>query len=156
MKEITCCFTGHRTKDMPKDTNDLEQKLRLAINNLIYRGVTNFIAGGALGFDTLAAFEIINIRQKNRKLKLSLYLPCRGQEKYWNNSDKEMYKFICAQADEVVYISEEYFPGCMQKRNNAMVTDSAHCIAYLTKKEGGTFYTVKYAKFKKIDVINLA
>lgn len=156
MKENTCCFTGHRTNDLPKNTKSLYQALYRAIDELIKQGVTNFIAGGATGFDTMAALAVIDFKQQNRKIKLTLYLPCKGQESNRSRLEKEIYYFIYSQADEVVFISEQYSGGCMHKRNRAMVDNSIYCIAYLNKEKGGTFYTVSYARNQGLRIINLA
>lgn len=152
----TCCFTGHRTRDLPKNIEDLRQELYKVIAGVINQGATNFIAGGAIGFDTMAELAVIDFRRQNKSVKLSLYLPCKGQEENWSRADKKVYHFIYSQADEVVFISEHYISGCMYKRNRAMVDNSGCCIAYLIKEEGGTFYTVNYATGKGLRIINLA
>lgn len=57
-KAKTCCFTGHRR--LPKDK--IEQiviRLNQEVDNLISQGVTDFISGGALGFDQIAASLIV-------------------------------------------------------------------------------------------------
>ena len=58
-------------------------------------------------------------------------------------------------ADEVIYTSEEYGYGCMHKRNRRLVDDSSVCICYLTQMNGGTYYTVNYAKASGLKIINL-
>jgi len=68
----------------------------------------------------------------------------------------ETYEKIKAQADKVVYTSDQYFRGCMQKRNRHLVDNSSLCISYLTGDSGGTAYTVDYAKANGLKVINLA
>ena len=83
-------------------------------------------------------------------------LPCRSQTRGWRQSDIEEYNHILEQADKVVYTSEDYFNGCMQKRNRHLVDGSSLCIAYLTKGTGGSAYTVKYAENNGLTVINIA
>lgn len=55
MKKFTCCFTGHRNLPAGKIVKILDRE----IENLIDKGVTHFISGGALGFDQIAASLII-------------------------------------------------------------------------------------------------
>jgi len=58
MKLHTCCFTGHRV--LP--ANQIEGiiiRLDEEIDRLIVQGITDFISGGALGFDQIAASLII-------------------------------------------------------------------------------------------------
>ena len=151
-RSTTCCFTGHRViaaADLPL----LAPRLREEITRLYARGVRNFGAGGALGFDTLAAEQVLALRGEGlSELRLILVLPCRNQADRWSLADRERYAAILAAADKVVYTSEEYFNGCMQKRNRHMVDCSGYCIAYLTHDFGGTAYTVRYAMENGVEV----
>ena len=125
--------------------------------NAINSGFTHFITGGAVGFDTLAAEQIISMREDYDKIKLILYLPCTDQSENWNENDKARFERILSEADEVYYVSREpYKTGCMKKRNYAMVTASDMCIAYLKKSSSGTAQTVKMAQDKGILVVNIA
>ena len=60
-REETCCFTGHR-KIPEEEREQLARRLEATVEELIRAGVRYFVAGGALGFDTLAAQTILNIR----------------------------------------------------------------------------------------------
>ena len=66
------------------------------------------------------------------------------------------YGRIKAQADKIVYTSQQYTPGCMHKRNRHLVDHSSVCVCYLNRGNGGTAYTVDYAEKQKLEVINLA
>ena len=155
MKEKTCCFTGHR--ELPEEQlPQLKQALFKVIVRLASQGVTRFACGGALGFDTLAAQMVLMVKEAFPQIELLLILPCKTQEKYWPKEDQEIYREILARADRVVFVSETYIQGCMQKRNRLLVEGSSVCVCYCTKKQGGTFYTVRYARQKGLDLINLA
>ena len=54
MKEQTCCFTGHR-KIPPMQSVEIAERLKTELIKLIDQGYLFFGAGGALGFDTIAA-----------------------------------------------------------------------------------------------------
>ena len=57
-KNKTCFFTGHRV--IPKkDSSNLLVTLDEKIRELIADGCENFVCGGAVGFDTLAACRVI-------------------------------------------------------------------------------------------------
>ena len=155
MKEKTCCFTGHR--ELPEEQlPQLKQALFNVIVRLASQGVTRFACGGALGFDTLAAQMVLMVKEAFPQIELLLILPCKTQDKYWPKEDQEIYREILARADRVVFVSETYIQGCMQKRNRLLVEGSSVCVCYCTKKQGGTFYTVRYARQKGLDLINLA
>lgn len=126
------------------------------IINLIDRGIRFFGAGGALGFDTLAAQTVLRLKKKYSDIKLILVLPCLTQARGWPTEDVEEYERIKAQADKVIYTAQEYTKGCMHKRNRHLVDHSSVCVCYLTKDNGGTAYTVDYAEKRGLEIINLA
>ncbi len=151
MKEKTCCFTGHREIDIAYK-EALKEKLTAAVREHIARGYRYFGAGGALGFDTLAATVVLELKKEFPEITLILVLPCPEQAKYWSDSDTRVYENILRQADKCVYTSERYSRGCMQKRNRHLVDHSSSCIAYLRRDTGGTAYTVKYARTQGVAV----
>ncbi len=150
-KNLKCAFTGHRKINI---TDEFREQFRLEIVRLIHEGCTEFINGGALGFDMFAAFEIIKLK-KQYPIRLKMMLPCKDQAKGWSRQNQMMYDEILFNADETEYISEKYEWDCMHKRNRRMVDECDVVIAFLNKKEGGTYYTVKYAEDNKKKVINL-
>ncbi len=153
-RETTCSFTGHRLiKSCRKEV--LTKQLHTAVCSLIAKGYTNFCSGGALGFDQLAAQTVIRLKGEFPHIRLCMVLPCKNQDKHWSNAQKEAYRQILATADEVMYLSEDYYDGCMQKRNRFLV-DSASCLlAYLEQNRGGTKYTVNYAEKSGVSVLLL-
>lgn len=154
-KNTTCCFTGHRFfSGEPKSA--VFNNLCLTIRRLYAEGITTFISGGALGFDTLAALAVLKLRRELPCLKLILVLPCRDQHAKWPYADKQAYEEILCAADEVVCLNESYRAGCMHQRNRVMVKLSSICIAYYTGKPGGTAFTVALAQKDGMRIINLA
>lgn len=155
MKSRTCCFSGHRS--LPQcDLEQIAERTKEAIVASIQDGYCFFDAGGALGFDTLAAKAVLELKILYPEIKLILVLPCKDQSVRWNAADITEYERIKSSADKVVYTSEHYYNGCMQKRNRHLVDNSSLCICYLSSKTGGTAYTVDYAKKNGCRVINLA
>lgn len=155
MKEHTCCFTGHRK--LPQDKIEkIVLNLAREVDNLIAQGVTDFISGGALGFDQIAASLIIAKKEMGQKIRLIFALPCKNQDELWTDEQKRLYHNILAEADEVIYVSEEYTNGCMKMRNRYMVDRSAYCVCALLHPMSGTDQTVRYARQKGLRVINMA
>lgn len=155
MRNKTCCFTGHRNLPAGWGRWNLATKLEKAIIEQIEKGIQFFGAGGALGFDTLAAQTVLRLREKYTHIKLILVLPCLTQTRGWPTEDVAEYERIKAQADKVVYTAQEYTKGCMFKRNRHLVNHSSVCICYLTKESGGTAYTVNYARENGLEVVNV-
>ncbi|MEG1883167.1 MAG: SLOG family protein [Clostridia bacterium] len=155
MKNQTCCFTGHRK--LPKEKIEcIVLNLDREIDSLISRGVTNYISGGALGFDQIAASLIIAKKEMGHDVRLVFALPCRNQDEHWNADQKRLYHKLLAEADEIVYVSEEYSDGCMKKRNRYMADRSAYCICAQLHPMSGTAQTMRYAQRKGLRVINVA
>lgn len=155
MKERTCCFTGHRLINR-SDFDSIKAEVKKAVIALINKGVIFFGAGGALGFDTIAAESVLELKESFPQIKLILVLPCKNQTRGWSDYDVKRYKDILRRADKVVYVSEHYYDGCMQKRNRHLVDNSGYCICYLKRNSGGTAYTVNYAIKNGLTVYNVA
>lgn len=145
----SCFFTGHRiiaNEDKPQLRNKLKNVCMHLIEN---EGVTRFISGGALGFDTIAAETVLDLKKRYPNISLHLYLPCTNQTARWRASDVDKWNKIKTLADEYKYIvNMPYIAGCMQLRNKAMVNDAKFAVAYCTKSFGGTYSTIKYAQDK--------
>ena len=154
MRERTCCFTGHRR--IPEEEREaLAGRLEETLVGLIREGVRWFGAGGALGFDTLAAQTVLRLRERYPQIRLILVLPCPEQDRGWRAEDVRVYREIFARADKTVYVSPRYIKGCMHRRNRHLVDHSGVCVCYLTQSTGGTAYTVDYARARGLRVINL-
>ena len=86
MRSKTVCFTGHRelpADDLPEISKHLED----ALITLIEQGYHYFGAGGALGFDTLAAQSVLRLRERYPQIRLILVLPCLNQTRGWPQED---------------------------------------------------------------------
>lgn len=150
----TVCFTGHRSID-PFDEAILTPLLEREIEKQIALGATHFRAGGAIGFDTLAALCVLKMKKKHPKIKLELFLPCPTQHAKWNERDTQIYRAILERADSYRFVSPHYFSGVYKMRNEQMLEGSQVCIAYLKDIEGGTYQTCVSALKRKIELINL-
>lgn len=155
MREKTCCFTGHR-KIPTEQKAAVTVRLETVVDGLYRRGIRFFGAGGALGFDTLAAETVLRLRPVLPGVKLILVLPCLSQAQRWSEEDRRIYEEIIERADKTVYISQEYTKDCMFRRNRHLVDNSGICVCYLTERNGGTAYTVHYARSQGLPIINLA
>ena len=155
LRAKTCCFTGHRSLS-DEEKLEVAVRLRKIIADQIKDGVVFYGAGGALGFDTLAALTVLDMKKEYPQLRLVLVLPCENQTRGWRSEDIAVYEDIKRRSDKVVYVSREYTSDCMHRRNRHLVDHSGTCICYLTRRSGGTAYTVDYAWRKGLRIINLA
>ena len=155
LRAKTCCFTGHRR--IPEEALPrLERRLNEELEALAARGVIYFGAGGALGFDTLAAEAVIRLQRTRPQVKLILVLPSPDQTRGWSSGNVRRYEAIRARANKVMYVASTYGPGCLFERNRRLVDGSGICLCYLTAETGGSAYTVRYARKQGLPVINLA
>jgi len=159
-RETSCCFSGHRVMSK-QERERLLYRLRSTVLWLVSKGVVRFHAGGALGFDTIAATTVIDIKRKEPDVKLILDLPYKSQTRNWSDGDKRIYDFILENADKVSFCgkdpnSREEASGLLHKRNRILVDSCAYCVCYMKNSKGGTAYTVDYAKKKDLEIINLA
>ncbi len=155
MNNYAVCFSGHR-KIPPEEIPMVSKRLRDALIECIENGYCFFGAGGALGFDALAAQAVLELKVEYPHIRLILVLPCRDQTRWWKETDITEYERIKSEADKVVYTAEQYYSGCMHKRNRHLVDNSSLCICYLKKHSGGTAYTVHYAEKCGLKIINIA
>ena len=149
------CLTGHRDLPPPRssDFRQLVAQTEAAVRRAWERGARRFYCGGAEGFDLLAGKVILLEKERHLDIHLVLLLPYTGFGERFNARDRAELLRQKKAAEEVVYLSTHYFPGCMALRNRQLVEDADLCIAHLTRAPSGTAQTVGYAREKGIEVI---
>ena len=154
MKSV--CFTGHRK--ISEDTKTLSQKLYKKLEKAINNGVTDFYAGGAIGWDTLAALTVIELRKNYPYIKLHLVLPCPPDEqsRLWSDEQRRVFFDIIKTADTVEQTSDHYSYDCMKIRNARLADYADYCFCYYNPNEykSGTGQTVRMIRKKGIEIIN--
>lgn len=148
------CFTGHR-KIPPEAAEGLPDLLEQAISDLCERGATVFRTGGAMGFDTIAALKVLEMKEMYPQIRLELILPCKNQTENWDEGSVQTYHYIMQKADDCRFLFETYFDDCMLERDCCLVEGSDVCVAYCAHSQGGTAYTVSLAMKDELEIINL-
>ena len=154
-RHVSVCFTGHRQLTAA-EAETVSARLDTLLQALYAKGYRQFLCGGALGFDTLAAEAVIRLQAMHGDVRLIMAIPCSTQAQRWSAEDTRRYERILYAADETHVLSPVYYNGCMMVRNRFMVDRSALCVCYLNKMKGGTMSTVAYAVQEKLSVINVA
>ena len=160
--EIACCFTGYRPEkfnfDLLEENSEyiqFQDKLLTTVFDIIdSEKVNTFYCGGARGFDIIAA-EIVLLLKKKRDIKLKMIIPFKNFANglgVW----RERYENIIKNADEVIYIQEEYSLSSFNKRNRYMIERSLIVLTFFDGKSGGTKNTIEYAQKNGRHIINLA
>ncbi len=148
-----CIFTGHR--ELPPDPAPLRAALLRQIAALAADGYTDFLSGGAMGFDLLAAEAVLLLRPALPDIRLVMVLPCENQDRAYPPAARARYREILAQADLVRYTSHHYYKGCMLVRDRVLAEAADLCLCWLTRSTGGTAYTVRQCALRDIPLINL-
>ena len=149
-----CSFTGHRSIPYYHEQK-LSALLDRAIAYAYEEGCRNFYTGGAIGFDTMAARKLINFRISHRDVRIIVAVPCKDQDAKWSYSQKDNYAFILSNADEIVFVSDEYTKDCMRKRNEYLADVCDILIAYSGRSSSGSAQTVRMAESRGKTVYNL-
>ena len=151
---VSVCFTGHRQLPPPRSAafRQLVAHTEAAIRQAFARGARRFYCGGAEGFDLLAGRLVLLLQQRHLDIQLVLLLPYTGFGEGFAHADRAELRRQKKAAEEVVYLSNHYFPGCMAIRNRQLVEDAGLCVAYLTHTPSGTAQTVGFAREKGIEV----
>ena len=153
----SACFTGHRV--IPQ-TEEIKERLYSVLERWICtKGITDYYAGGAVGWDTLAAATVLKLREVYPQVKLHLVLPCASEQQTakWTSAQQREFFRIRELADSVEYICENYFKGCMKERNNRLVEYADTCCFCFWDPgifSSGTGQTVRLAKKKQLMIVN--
>lgn len=160
--------SGHRPQTLNKymdygNTENLEyffyyDELVRRIIDAIKSGYSYFISGGAVGVDMDFAEVVLKLKSKYPHIKLEIAVPCKNQNVLWREKDKLRYEAIIKNADKVTYISEEYYPGCMQKRNRYLVESADKVLIFWNgESKGGTYNSLSLArKFgKELEIVRI-
>lgn len=159
----TCAFTGYRPSKMPwgddeTDARCVEFKFRLreSLEYLIGRGYADFLSGGALGFDQMAAEIVLSLREKYPWIRLIMVIPFAGQADRWTAAQRRRWLDIIEASDRVVHISHDYDRGVFFRRNHYLVEQADLMLAAYDGRPGGTAGTVAYARRHGKRIVRLA
>ncbi len=158
----TCCFTGHR--DLPRDKDKLfeiqlrtKEAIKYLINN---KGVKYYGVGGALGYDLLAANELIKLRNTGfteyKDIKIILIAPFHGYTNNWSDEQRAELEKQYKDYNKIVWVTNNKSKAAYILRDRHMIDNSKYVIAYKVKNTGGTAFTVDYAVKKNRVIINIA
>ncbi|MFI3286160.1 MAG: SLOG family protein [Rikenellaceae bacterium] len=159
--QLTVAFSGNRNMISPQVHvgDDIEHIVRThlidLLNDCYDAGKRIFLSGGAVGFDMIAADEVLCLKERCSDVKLVLVIPFEGQESKFSEVEKARYLSLMERADHIVKISNVYNIGAYHMRNDFLVCNSSLLIAYNANREGGAASTVRRATKVGLHVINI-
>ena len=159
---ISAALTGHRPERLGYPELDFETSTewRQIINwlkeKILEMGITNAYCGMATGSDIaygIAVLELNNETWANKidrpHINLHCILPCKNY-----NNKISWHKHLKGYADEWIELSEEFYKGCDNVRDQYMIDHSDKLFAIWDgNKSGGVWSTIRKAQKKNIDII---
>lgn len=161
IKEHTCAFTGLRPHKLPFEEGSsgfakLMENLEHMVQESIGKGYRVFLSGGAMGADLWFAEIALRFREDNPSIQLHCILPFEGQTNGWPEEWQRKFRSVYERSNHVEYTSPHYTKQCYFVRNRVMVDRASLVLAlYDGSTQGGTAYTVSYAKSKEVNVVVL-
>ena len=154
-RAATAAFSGHRFIDASQREH-VKKRLSSAVLDAYGNGIRNFISGFAIGFDMMAAEVVAALKQTHPDITLTAAIPFNEQASRFGFYDRKRYVRLLKVADEVIILSDSYYPRCFLDRDEFMVSHSSCLIAYYDGREkGGTFYTIRKAMAQNIPIVNV-
>ena len=160
-REKTVAFTGYRESKIeisasnPNIISVIKTNLRERLLDLYSKGYTTFLSGVAEGFDMIAADVVLSLKNEHADIELIAVIPFVGQERSYTPQQLEQYNNILSNCDSKIIISEHYFQGVFFLRNDFLINNCSHLVAYYDGQKGGTKYTVKKAEKNSIPILNI-
>lgn len=159
----TLCFTGHRRVPGKSygEWLGVDKTVMDIIRAAYIKGFRDFICGGAIGFDTLAATAVLEV-MREYNINLIMAIPFRNQPDKWPTEVQDNYHTILSQADEVVYVDEKFeMPNAgiyashkMFIRNKYMVNESDAMVACVSDvSTSGSAHCIRYAQSKGVPIL---
>ena len=163
-KASTCCFTGHRRRDLPfegdiskQGVKNLISTVHLLCHEAYGRGIRTFITGMAEGSDIICGSVIMDLMhsEDHPGIELICALPYEDQIREIKlPKDRYIYSLLLRMASAVVVTGNADDSGRYRRRNKFMVDNSSELIAiYKQKQRGsGTLQTINMAKRNGLDM----
>ena len=148
MRDMRVCFSGHRKVEGRYPPSLKWKEIFSTVVGICQHlantwGAVEFISGGALGFDTVAAQAVIWMKNHGYRgrVTLTMALPFPGYNKVWPHGSIAEIESICNYgADKVLYVTQQtaYDPRLLQIRNIWMKDNSDTAIILWDGSKGGT------------------
>ena len=132
----TCSFFGH--SHLCEQSEEIAQKLRQIITDLIEKGVDTFYVGNHGEFDILSSKIASDLRTLYPHIQVVAVLCYPNELQYLK----------CSFTDFLMPSEVEAAPkrACIVKRNHWVVDNSDYVVSYIKYKIGGAYSVVQYAQ----------
>lgn len=141
--------TGHRRLPRSFDRKLLEDDFRA----LLAAGYREFYIGMALGFDTECFLALGRLKAEFPDLRRVACVPCAGQDGHFTEGQKRLYREMLKESEEAHRADRPYGAAAMMARNRFMVDSADALFAFLERRRGGSYNTVRYCRDREKPVI---
>lgn len=131
-----CSFFGHA--DLYGQSDQITQKLRTVIINLVEQGVDTFYAGNHGEFDILSSRVVCDLKTLYPQIQVVVVLCYPNELQYLR----------CQFTDFLMPPEIEAAPkrACIVKRNHWVVDNSDYIVSFIRFEIGGAYSVIQYAK----------
>ena len=103
-----CSFAGPNIENTSIKPEYIKKVLIKEIKNAVNDGITTFITGMSKGTDLYAGEIIVDMRDKNKAIKLICISPYKGYGYEWSTAWKQLYNYVWDMADFKKVLSQSY------------------------------------------------
>lgn len=147
-------LTGHRPERLGYSKDDWyavewARLISWLQSEIVARNVTDVYCGMADGCDIAYGIATLGLKRMKYDVKLHCVLPCKNY-----NSSNPWFEDLHNEADEWIELSDEFYKGCDNVRDQYMVDHSDKIFAIWDgSKSGGVWSTIRKAQKRGIDII---
>ena len=150
----SACFIGHRTVE---ETENLQTQVQKTVENLVERGVVNFIFGDHSAFTALCYDVVTELKEKHPAIRRIHFRTEYG------DADEYTMQFLMSGFEESVCPKGVENAGRARyvERDQAMIRESDVCVLYYdeqyrpSRRKSGTAAAFIYAKKQNKGIVNL-
>lgn len=160
------CFSGPRPSKLPYggDKNapailEIGRRLEDAVRAAVLDGKTAFLNGCMAGFDVMAGETVLRLKKEYPQIQCITVAPFRVgyfNNRNWDAEWKQRALALYRASDLAFPLYETYHKRVYYERNDFLVAHAGGLICYNTGTGGGTAYTCRAAKEKRMRIVNLA
>lgn len=131
-----------RVKNQERDKELVEKNSEFRLDDEVFAIENDYFSG-------------VKCKGRSFEGRLVCVVPFRRFERVHSPESKPLFDLILAQADEVIYLSEYYYHGVYEHRNNYLVDASSRILTYYEDIAGGTRYTINRAQKLSVPITNI-
>ena len=150
----SAALTGHRPERLGYDKEDFCKTEWISLIDWLQYSVklnkiTDMYCGMADGCDIAYGITAIELKLEGYQVKLHCVLPCKNY-----NSSNRWYKVLKECSDEWIELSDDFYKGCDNVRDQYMVDHSDLLFAVWDgNKSGGVWSTIRKGRKKNVEII---